>query len=479
MDLLSHVPSFGCRVTANGERCIYDGDHLVGALYEGTEPLGSIAKPVSLHDLRLIPGGAPFIARGEGCGALCLSWRKHLIFQPAIDELNVDDSDPRKLRLYVKTHDAGLRADQPQEPPYRPGNATEETWLELTYDPTLPSYVYDVRTRMSISSDRVEAMLARDLRGLEFGDILPAGCNDRFQPGGGKRYQWYVYKGRDGRLYKLPHNHSRGPERRGILYGKDGYIAFVTEADCNPVIQFMGNAGLRVFSEICHAMFDVHFKLNRDEEIRLLRAGEPLEVHYRIHSVPQARAAQILDDALFDPKLEDPLSRLPLYALDGVNRFEPSEDYLKPTDQWPWQPSDSNCIWDLDAGYEGKGSLKISRDNHSGSSHWACDRAVIELRTYQLHRPIDGRFHIRAMVRTDGVTARVRVGLEFAGLTPEGWWQPRPPQYAETELTDTNDWALIELITTPGNGAVGAKILLEHEGAGQSWFDDVRICPMA
>lgn len=217
MDSRFHVPRFGWQAAANGEGSIRDGEMPVGTLYAGTQPLGNTARPISLHDLRLIPGGPRFIARGEGCGALCLSWRKHLILQPVIDELLPDDRDPQRFRLYVRSHDAGLRPDQPTEPAYSPGNVTEETWLELTYDPVLPSYVYDVRTRLQVTPGREETVLARDFRGLEFGDILPAGCNAQFPPRGAKRYQWYVYKGHDGRMLKLPHNHSRGPERRDIL----------------------------------------------------------------------------------------------------------------------------------------------------------------------------------------------------------------------------------------------------------------------
>ena len=134
VDLGQHTPRFAWRTLPSGEHRIYDGELPVGAFYAGTEPMRSIAKPISLHDLRLLPGGPVFIRKGEGCGPLCLSWRKHLIFQMVIDALEADPSDPERLKLYVKTHDVALRGDQPKEPPYRPNNVVEETWLEVTYD---------------------------------------------------------------------------------------------------------------------------------------------------------------------------------------------------------------------------------------------------------------------------------------------------------------------------------------------------------
>ena len=478
MDPESHVPRFRWQTANDGEGRILDGEMPVGAFYAGADPLGYTARPVCLHDLRLIPGGDAFIARGEGCGALCLSWRKHLIFQPVIDELTVDDRDPQRLKLYVGSHDSGLRSDQSPDPPYQPGNVSEETWVELTYDPSLPSYVYDVRTRLLIAPGRAQNMFARDFGGLEFGDILPAGCNGRFPPRGDKRYQWYVYKGRDGRLYKLPHNHSRGPERRGILYAPDGFMAFLAEPECNPVVQFAGDSGLCVFSEICHAMYDVHFKFIRARQIELTEAGQPLEVRYRIHSVDGRAASEMLDQAVWDPRLERPEVRAPLYAEDGINRFGPSGEHLQPTDRWPWQASDPCCAWLWDTGHQSDGCLSIHRTDAEGASEWGCERAIEELRQFPQQRPFNGRYRVEAMVRTEGVSGRTRLGWAFFGTTAEGWWREREPEHSERELSGTNDWTPVSLVTSPGRAAVSARVFLEQEGAGRSWFGDVRISPV-
>jgi hypothetical protein len=478
MDYLTHEPRFRWYDTGDGQCGIRDGDMPVGRLYTGTEPLGRTARPICLHDLRLIPGGRPFIGPDEGCGALCLSWRKHLIFQPVIDELTVDDEDPRCMKLYVRSHDAGLRADQPVQPAYAPGNVTEETWVELTYDPRLPSYVIEVRTMLRVSPGRTDAMLARDLRGLEFGDILPAGCNGQFPPRGEKRYQWYVYKGRDGRLLKLPHNHSRGPERQDILYAGDGSMAFLTETDFNPIVQFADGTGLSVFSEVCHAMYDIHFKFIREKQISLLEAGEPLEVRYRVYSVCQDEAERMLSQANWDPKLKRSDVRAPLYAEDGVNLFQPSDVHLQPTDRWPWQPGDPCCAWLWDTGHHSNGCLMIRREAQDGTSQWRCERAIEELRRYSLTRPFNGRFRVTAMVRTDKVTGSTRLGWASVGGTPEGWRRTRESERSPVKLRGTNDWTRICLDTQPGSGAVSATVFLEQEGSGQSWFDEVEIRPL-
>lgn len=70
-------------------------------------------------------------------------------------------------------------------------------------------------------SGHAKAVIARDIRGLEYGDILPAGCN---APLNKKIYRDYVYKRRDGVYCRIPHNTKKGPEKLGILYGDSGTL---------------------------------------------------------------------------------------------------------------------------------------------------------------------------------------------------------------------------------------------------------------
>jgi len=306
-DLARHVPGFTWR-KARGEQWLYDGDLPVAQFFGGYragQRLAGIARPVSLHSLRLIPKGPLFIAKNEGCGPLCLSWRKHLIFYMQIEELKADDSDPRRFRLHLKCRDIGLRNDQPNLAAYRPGNVVEETWLEVSYDPARPSYVFDVRTRLIVQPGRVEAVTARDFGGLEFADLLPAGCN---APLDRKLYHDYVYKSRNGTYYRLPHNKKRTPEKRGILYCRDGTMAFLLEPRGNPVVELVGETGLNTFSEICHAMYDVHFKFSKAKQAELLAAGKPLSVHFRLYAITESAGRRMLQQSIWDPRL-DPRDR--------------------------------------------------------------------------------------------------------------------------------------------------------------------------
>ena len=465
IDLAEHTPHFKWRTLPSGEQWIYDGSLPVGAFYAATDPMTSLARPISLHNLRLLPGGPLFIRKGESCGPLCLSWRKHLIFQMKIDALEVDTGDPERFRLYLKAHDIALRPDQPKQPAYEPENVSEETWLELSYDRDLPSYVFDVRTRMTVNPARRDAMQNRDFRGLEFGDLLPDGANDRFSPRGSKRYPWLIYRARDGCLYKWPQTHHLNQMQ--IEYAPDGLLAFVAEPEYNPVVEFVGGSGLDVRSEVCWAMYDVHFKHVRHRQSRLLAANKPLEVHYRVYSVPEAMAKQWLDHAKLAPVIEGPQFRLPAFVVDRVNRFEPSDEYRVPSDFWFWQRTDDNCRWVWDQGFQSRGSLTIERPTSDGQSSWHFD--LIDSGHFAGYK-LRGRYRIRARVRTRNVTGSVKLAWQIISPT-------REPEYSQT-LSGTRDWTLVEIETADVLQCRRAAVRFIQEGAGTSWIDDLEIASL-
>ena len=463
--LRQHVPRFQWQTGPSRQWWIYDGPLPVGAFYAGTEPMRSIARPISLHNLRLLPGGPVFIRSGEGCGPLCLSWRKHLIFKMAIDAVRADDSDPERFKLYVKSHDVALRKDQPADPPYRPNNFVEQTWLELTYDRDLPSYRLDVRTRLTVNPGRRELILPRDFGGLEFGDLLPAGANDRFAPHGRKRFPWLVYLGRDGRRYKLPQTHHLN--QRHIRYARDGFLAFVAEPDYNPVIRFIGDSGLDVRSEVCWAMYDVHFKFIRDRQLQRLEAGRPLDVHYQVYSIPEATARRWLADAELDPILEESRFRLPAFFPDRLNRFEPSDEYRVPSDYWFWRKTSEECRWVWDVGFQSRGSLSIHRVTPGGQAAW--EFTLIGPSWFPGFR-FDGRHCMRARVRTRDVSGDTHLV-----------WQPTTPRrepVVSRALRGTCDWTLVEMEIPDMPGMRQAAIRFIQNGSGQSWLDDLEIVPI-
>ncbi len=460
-DLANHAPRFRWVTDSNGNHAIYDGSRHVADFYGGSDELTGIGRPISLHNLRRIPGGPRAIRAGESCGPLCLSWRKHLIFYMKIDELAVNDDDPAILKLYVKSHDVGLRADRPNRDRYEPKNVVEQSWLELTYDPSRPSYVFDVRTRLDVQPGREQRMIDRDLRGLEFADILPGQCN---VPLDRKQFHHYVYRGHDGGYYRLPHDKNRGPEKRDLRFCRGGTLAFLLDPHHNPVVELVGDTGLHTFSEICHAMYDVHFKFDKQQQLALLAAGEPLEAHFRFYSISEAAGRAMLTQADWDPKLSLPGAMRPPMHVGVVYGFAPAAENGRSTG--PFAPVDETdapdraaCQSDDGMGYCSDSSLSIERTDSEGQAAW---RAWLDPH----HSPgleAGKRYRLKTMVRTRNVKGCVRLA-----------WKGDDGQVGHSApVSGTSDWQPVTLDVGPV--AQRVTIDLVQKGAGQSWFDDVLI----
>ncbi len=487
----NYRPEFKWLKSPAGELCIYDKAEMVAAFYQGTTQLpdndSEALRPVSLHNLRLVPGGKVMIEEGEVCGPLCLSWRKHLIYNMEIEEFEADDSNPERFKLYVKTHDTALRKDQLGCREYQPDNVKEETWLELTYDKELKSYVYDIRSRLTVNPGRKDFMAANDTRGLEFGDILPAGANDFFPPKGKKKYTHIVYKCTDGQLYNRPQNKHLGPDKAGIFYAPDGFVAFAAESCGNPVIEFLENTGSMAFSDICWSLYDLHFKFRKEVQTELLNAEKPLEIHYRLYSASYEKGLELLNQSRPDPVLGHPLVRCPVFNEDGVNDFIPSEEYRSPSDKWFWLCSDQNCYWDWEIGTTCKGSLMINRDSEDcelsdADAFWQnlyglCSETGKSSQWIYNKLPVERNYIMKAMVRTENVVGGVFMALQYKTPAFLKDKQAFTAILSDAELSGTNNWTELTLNASlpAASECIQAELLLFMEGSGKCWFDEVEI----
>lgn len=484
----NHQPEFKWVVGDDGEKRILDGDLPVatfrGALNDGSR---QAFKPIALHDLRLSPGAPAIIAKGESCGPLCLSWRKHLMFRMEIDELTADDSDPERFRLTLKCQDAELRDDQADLESYRPGLFAETINLELTYDDASGGYVFNVKTSLSTPPERWREALARGHGGLEFADILPAGANDQFPPNGAKRFHHVLYMAEDGRILDRPQNHHFGVDKMDILFAADGFLAFVAEPGDNPAMEFFDGSGSDVFSEICWAMYDVHFKVRAESQRARLSRGEPLTVRYRFRSLTETEARAALDESKPDPILDDSTVKSPVYV-PGVNRFEPSTWFRQPTDKWFWRASDPCCVWDWEIGLSTPGSPRISRPAaHLPEFRAGLDKPWMGLSSYcsdgttrsqwEAHTvasypgtpPMAERYVVKAKVKCENVVGEAKLAWQYHA--PD-----RDVEFSES-LSGTTDWTELVLKTTPSDGSVRASLFLVLEGKGECRFDEVEAMP--
>ena len=235
-------------------------------------------------------------------------------------------------------------------------------------------------------------------------------------------------------------------------------MAFLLEPHHNPVVELVGDTALNVFSEICHAMYDVHFKFFKEKELELLGAGKPLEAHFRFYSISEEAGKKMLEQSVWDPKLQLPFARrLPL-AVNVVSDFEPSAAGLHPAGPFSSKAAGAECTWDVDTGYRSKASLSISRRAKDGVAFW---EAWLDPRYAPELRP-QMRYRVKAMVHTEGVTGGVQLV-----------WQSGKDRWASRSLSGTTGWTPVTLEIGPVTGPATLKLI--QQGAGQTWFDDVVI----
>jgi len=462
VDPKMHVPQLTWKADGKGTKRIYDGDTPIAALVEKPRAL-------SLGSVKLVPGGPDFIGPR---GGLWIAWRMDSFFEMVLDKVEADQSDPKRLKLHFAMHDSGLRDHRDPDAKGWTSAIAQDVWLEVSYDAERGSYVYDIRSQTKVRPQREEAFNKR-VKEAEYTDPWPAGVFDRKN----KRWSWFVYTGPDGKLYKFPHNHHFGPTQGVPAFGKDGILAYVVDPQHNPVFQMVGDTGPKTRGLSCWWAWDFHFYLKADAIDRTDMWTKPMRVHYRVFSAPEAVAKVWLDQAKLAPSFEDPLAAVPAFEIGKPNRFEPSDEYRKPSDRWFWQAAEPTCSWDLKTGCEGPGSLSIKRADGEGSSQWHFGAMGA---SYPPHPKLQGRYRVRAMVRTRDVTGKARLGWRFhvpvKGLS--GVYTQGPMQYSTRSLSSTNDWTELVLETGETGGAILANVFLIQDGAGQSWFDDVEITPI-
>lgn len=220
-----------------------------------------------------------------------------------------------------------------------------------------------------------------------------------------------------------------------------------------------GNLGL------CWWAWDAHF-------FALARPGaRKLEYEVRIDSVPAAEARAIVERAGLIPFWEDDEYRLPVFSRDAMNRFDKLIDHPQ---EWSWEPHSRDCLIDPTVGYDDNQSVTIVKSD-TGTTAWYTRTVGGD---YFDHKKPIGRYRVSAVVRTRDVQGEVRIGAVcHRGGETMLYAEPGADIVYSMPLTGTHDWTPLSIEFDP-TGFNRHKIVLEHTGTGQSWFDNVRLEPL-
>lgn len=465
----THTAKFTWRVSGgvvNPEQWIYDGEIPI-ALFEYRQVeqpeenlryFNSVPKPPVLRYLKLTPNGKPLV---EGVQLYWVLQSRSVVTDELID-LSVVGNGTERLEITFITKDKGRIA-------------TSRRILTMTYDSELGSYIYDFRCILEFQSPdffRDKTMI------FEFSDPWYVGCPGpavEFTGMWRKRYQKFVYESEDGSLQAIPLNHFTTSHKSNIRLKRDGIFTAVYEADGNPAFQFVEDTADKSSIGICWWGYDVHFaRVVTPDEL-----DKPINTHFRIFQCPGQKAKEFAANAIVKPlKPEEWGGKKEYPVYERISSFERGLSldgiWNGVTDPFPWEIVGEGAAWDKTSGRNDNFSLKIER-NEKGLTRWKTFQGDGQGYWMEPWSPCKG-YTVRIWIKTANVIGN---GATLAMQYHIPNESQQYPIYTAKKLTGTNDWTRLELTTgTPPPEAGCLMLMLQQDGIGTTWFDDLEVIPL-
>ncbi len=280
-------------------------------------------------------------------------------------------------------------------------------------------------------------------------------------------YEDFLFGEADGSLHSAPKLHVF-PSLRKAAYqtlvrtmSEGGFIGLIDSVESGILVRIKelsspGKVG------VCWWTWDPHLTM----KVRPGAARLVYEVEFE--GLPVAKGRALSARAQPIPFQGDIEYKVPIFTRGQVNTFK---KLLDSSDEWTWEPHSARCLLDDQVGYDDKRSVTI-RGDAAGRTAWYTRAVGVD---YFDHRTLNGGYRVAAMVRTRNVVGSTRIGIVcYNG--PETWLygEPDPITAYSPEIRGTNDWAPVE-IWFDATGYKRFKIVLEQNGSGQSWFDNVSL----
>lgn len=394
-----------------------------------------------------------------------------------LDEAVIDDRNPNQFRLLVRSHNQGRLVESACQ-------------LALSLDNTLGSYVYDVQTELTVQPGknwRVEPQGGVEFTNPWFRDAVgPALPGTDLPPA----WPWVLYTNPQGGLSRLPLNHMGSPALERITFPETGgWLGFFQPTEGSPVIELDGPTARSTRVEVCAWGYDAHFihrvpplerwpvepfDLEQAYEPVILESGQRLNAHYRLYSLSPSEASQLVQQSTQIHLPSNLVHRLTRPALElPRSTFAPTVSPERPDSSWYWSPSHAEGVtWEQGSGRSDSHSLHI----HNTLSRTAYWEAPLGPDFWQAALPTDPQT-IRLWVRTRQVVGSgAQIMFRYSSYAIETGQAARLLEYRSAALSGDQDWTCLELTVPPAPaGATRAYLRLLLDGAGEAWFDDLRL----
>ncbi len=464
----NHTPRFSWEVrgsVVHQEQWIYDGDIPIAMFENRTveQPglqlmfFNRVKRPLMLRHVRLAPDAEPMvecIQLYSKCG-------------PSVTDRLVD--------LKVEGNGTGrLVVTFVAEDPF--SVLTDRRVLTLTWDDGAGTYVYDFSGTLTFNSPE---SFNGGAVSFEFSDPWFTGSPGpavAFPGMWERRYRKNVYEAPDGAKV-IPINHYTTSHKGGIRLKPDGMFIAAYEPDGNPAIQFVGDTANRSHISICWWGYDYH--LSRHVEPSELFS--PVPFRFRILKCPDGKVKQLMAGAVMPELRQDEWrgwDEYPVY--ERVSSFEKGlrldSAFDGPVDPYPWTVVGDGAEWDRTTGRTGSSSLKISRDDE-GLTRWVTFQGDGEGYYTGPWTPCKG-YKVSCHVKTENVSGRgSTLGVQYhIPNSPQ-----QHPVVTAGRVNGSADWTRLEVeVGPPEEGPeIGCiQLILQQDGSGTTWFDDLEVEPI-
>ncbi|MFC2085906.1 hypothetical protein ACFLRO_01695 [Bacteroidota bacterium] len=353
---------------------------------------------------------------------------------------------------------------------------TSRYLLDVSHSEQDGSYVFDFRCRLDVSEGKQWHVSHNPSHGeLEFCNLWPEGA---FMPGKeeAKRYAACFVR-RENHTERISHHHLETSDKHNIGMDPGDRFMWLLE-DENPVVEICSSEP--VAAGLCAYMWDAHFayRICKDGTEAELPSGSTYDAHFRLFSITREAGEKVVSVATARESPE--LETIPLYVA-GLNSFsETLSGNEAAPDLWPWEhepeiPDVIEYALDRNEGHSDDASVRI-RALRPTTGRWLA--TTLGPAFGEAPFASGKRYRLSGFVKSRDLIGAARIGLRLhrTGMGDVFDFATYETYYSDNDdsATGTTDWRAIE-VTTPVIDPPPDRmhLLLEMDGAGTCWFDDI------
>jgi len=295
----------------------------------------------------------------------------------------------------------------------------------------------------------------------------------------------------------IRHHHLETSDKHDIGMGLGDRFLWLLE-DENPVVEICSPHP--IMAGLCAYMWDAHFayRVCEDGKDVHLPSGSSYEAHFKLYVIGRQEGGRVV--AAATPRPAPEIETIPVYV-EGVNGFtsviaaQPDHPRLHSAplrlaapskggqgvvvhDVWPWEhdtpiPGVIEYALDRSEGHSDNASVRIQALSRT-TGRWK----ATTLGPAFGEPPFEPgkRYRLAAYLKSQDLVGTARVGLRLhrTGVGDVFDIASYETYYSDAAVTGTTDWQALEVITPAIDPAPDRMhLLLEIDGKGMCWFDDV------